>query len=151
VRGAALAFSGLPQLPAAGVRFPRTPPALSRDSLGGTLHLGRDCGDALQPVPRAGRRARIGRPRRPETARVNGSGIAGSGRENERPGPTGESRARLEAALATDTEEAGRRGEMGERSRPTVAIILTGGGARAAYQVGVLRALSELVPPDVRT
>jgi NTE family protein len=28
---------------------------------------------------------------------------------------------------------------------------MTGGGARAAYQVGVLRALSELLPPDVRS
>ena len=32
-----------------------------------------------------------------------------------------------------------------------VGLILTGGGARAAYQVGVLRALSELLPPHVRT
>ena len=31
--------------------------------------------------------------------------------------------------------------------RPRIALIMTGGGARAAYQVGVLRALSELVPP----
>ncbi|MBI3045594.1 MAG: patatin-like phospholipase family protein [Betaproteobacteria bacterium] len=28
---------------------------------------------------------------------------------------------------------------------------MTGGGARAAYQVGVLRALSEVLPPEVRT
>ncbi len=28
------------------------------------------------------------------------------------------------------------------------AVILTGGGARAAYQVGVLRALAELTPPE---
>jgi NTE family protein len=35
--------------------------------------------------------------------------------------------------------------------RPSVALILTGGGARAAYQVGVLRALSELVPRDLPT
>ena len=33
---------------------------------------------------------------------------------------------------------------MGER--PKVGLIMTGGGARAAYQVGVLRALSELLP-----
>ena len=33
-------------------------------------------------------------------------------------------------------------------ARPKVALILTGGGARAAYQVGVLRALSELLPKD---
>ena len=31
-----------------------------------------------------------------------------------------------------------------------VGLVLTGGGARAAYQVGVLRAISELVPPEVR-
>jgi len=31
-------------------------------------------------------------------------------------------------------------------SRPRLGIILTGGGARAAYQVGVLRAIAELVP-----
>ncbi len=39
----------------------------------------------------------------------------------------------------------------GAVARPKVALILTGGGARAAYQVGVLRALSELQPKDVRT
>lgn len=31
-------------------------------------------------------------------------------------------------------------------ARPKIALVLTGGGARAAYQVGVLRALSELIP-----
>ena len=31
---------------------------------------------------------------------------------------------------------------------PRVGIILTGGGARAAYQVGVLRAIAELVPRE---
>ena len=31
-------------------------------------------------------------------------------------------------------------------SHPRIGIILTGGGARAAYQVGVLRAIAELVP-----
>ncbi len=36
-------------------------------------------------------------------------------------------------------------------ARPKVALILTGGGARAAYQVGVLRALSELLPKDAST
>ncbi|MFN7085849.1 MAG: patatin-like phospholipase family protein [Burkholderiales bacterium] len=37
-------------------------------------------------------------------------------------------------------------------SKPKVALILTGGGARAAYQVGVLRAIAELLPPQqVRT
>lgn len=35
-------------------------------------------------------------------------------------------------------------------SKPKVGLILTGGGARAAYQVGVLRAISELLPRDVR-
>src|SRR5438874_1996263 len=30
--------------------------------------------------------------------------------------------------------------------RPTVGLVLTGGGARSAYQVGVLRALAELLP-----
>ena len=40
---------------------------------------------------------------------------------------------------------------MAESSRPKVGLIMTGGGARAAYQVGVLRALAELLPPDVRT
>lgn len=32
-----------------------------------------------------------------------------------------------------------------------VGLIMTGGGARAAYQVGVMRALSELLPREVRT
>jgi NTE family protein len=30
--------------------------------------------------------------------------------------------------------------------RPTIALVLTGGGARAAYQVGVLRAIAQLMP-----
>src|SRR5580700_9764050 len=30
--------------------------------------------------------------------------------------------------------------------RPTVGLVLTGGGARSGYQVGVLRALAELLP-----
>ena len=33
---------------------------------------------------------------------------------------------------------------------PTIGLIMTGGGARAAYQVGVLRALSEVLPRDAR-
>jgi len=33
---------------------------------------------------------------------------------------------------------------------PVTGLIMTGGGARAAYQVGVLRALSDLLPRDVR-
>ena len=40
---------------------------------------------------------------------------------------------------------------MAQSGRPRVGLIMTGGGARAAYQVGVLRALSELAPPDVHT
>ncbi len=32
------------------------------------------------------------------------------------------------------------------RARPKTALILTGGGARAAYQVGVLKAVKELLP-----
>ncbi len=38
--------------------------------------------------------------------------------------------------------------ESGSRSlsRPTVALVLTGGGARSAYQIGVLLALAELLP-----
>jgi len=39
----------------------------------------------------------------------------------------------------------------GSAARPQVALILTGGGARAAYQVGVLRALSELLPKGMST
>ncbi len=35
-------------------------------------------------------------------------------------------------------------------NRHKVGLVLTGGGARAAYQVGVLRAVSELVPEGVR-
>src|ERR1700742_4503941 len=30
--------------------------------------------------------------------------------------------------------------------RPTIGLVLTGGGSRCAYQVGVLLALSELLP-----
>ncbi len=37
------------------------------------------------------------------------------------------------------------------KARPKVGLILTGGGARAAYQVGVLRALSELLPKGAHT
>ena len=39
--------------------------------------------------------------------------------------------------------------DSGERSRqPKVGLVLSGGGARAAYQVGVLRAISEMLPAD---
>lgn len=37
---------------------------------------------------------------------------------------------------------------MNQRA-PRIGIVLTGGGARAAYQVGVLRAIAELVPKNV--
>ena len=40
---------------------------------------------------------------------------------------------------------------IGAAARSRAALILTGGGARAAYQVGVLRALSELLPKDAHT
>lgn len=33
--------------------------------------------------------------------------------------------------------------------KPTVGLIMTGGGARAAYQVGVMRALHEILPKEV--
>ena len=33
---------------------------------------------------------------------------------------------------------------------PRIGLIMTGGGARAAYQVGVLRAVAELLPRDIR-
>ena len=33
---------------------------------------------------------------------------------------------------------------------PAIGLIMTGGGARAAYQVGVLRALCEILPKGVR-
>ena len=36
------------------------------------------------------------------------------------------------------------------KEAPKIALIMTGGGARAAYQVGVLRALAELLPRVVR-
>ena len=32
--------------------------------------------------------------------------------------------------------------------KPKVGLVLTGGGARAAYQVGVLRAIAEMLPED---
>src|SRR5258706_8257425 len=39
--------------------------------------------------------------------------------------------------------------DIGNRPvQPRVGLVLTGGGARAAYQVGVLRALSEMLPAD---
>ena len=40
---------------------------------------------------------------------------------------------------------------MANDKRPKAGPIMTGGGARAAYQVGVLRALSEILPEHVRT
>jgi NTE family protein len=38
-----------------------------------------------------------------------------------------------------------------DTARPKVGLILTGGGARAAYQVGVLRALTEFLPRGAST
>jgi len=40
---------------------------------------------------------------------------------------------------------------MAKGGRAKVGLIMTGGGARAAYQVGVLRALAELLPQDINT
>lgn len=37
---------------------------------------------------------------------------------------------------------------MQDRLSPTIGLILSGGGARAAYQVGVLRAIAKMLPPD---
>lgn len=37
-----------------------------------------------------------------------------------------------------------------ELTAPKVGLVLTGGGARAAYQVGVLRAIAELLPDKAR-
>jgi len=39
--------------------------------------------------------------------------------------------------------------EVSEPNR--VALILSGGGARAAYQVGVLKALAEILPPEIES
>src|ERR1700736_1371015 len=36
------------------------------------------------------------------------------------------------------------------RTSPPVAALLSGGGARAAYQVGVLRAIAAMLPPGAR-
>lgn len=33
-------------------------------------------------------------------------------------------------------------------NKPKLAIVMTGGGARAAYQIGVLKAITEMVPAD---
>ncbi len=39
--------------------------------------------------------------------------------------------------------------DSGKRpEQPRIGLVLTGGGARAAYQVGVLRAISEMLPAD---
>ena len=34
-----------------------------------------------------------------------------------------------------------------DENKPKLAIVMTGGGARAAYQVGVLKAIAEMLPP----
>lgn len=39
-------------------------------------------------------------------------------------------------------------GRKREKSAPKVGLILSGGGARAAYQVGVLKAIAKLLPRD---
>jgi NTE family protein len=36
---------------------------------------------------------------------------------------------------------------MDRTDKPKVGLVLAGGGARAAYQVGVLRAIAEMIPP----
>ncbi len=41
--------------------------------------------------------------------------------------------------------------ETGDGGVKKTALILSGGGARAAYQVGVLKAVAELVPPSCRS
>ncbi len=46
--------------------------------------------------------------------------------------------------MARSGESTGMAGE--ERPRGAVAIVLSGGGARAAYQVGLLRCIAELAP-----
>ena len=33
--------------------------------------------------------------------------------------------------------------------KPEIALVLSGGGARAAYQVGVLRGVSSVLPRDI--
>jgi len=38
-----------------------------------------------------------------------------------------------------------------ERPAPRTGLILTGGGARAAYQVGVLKAIADILPPRVHS
>lgn len=38
---------------------------------------------------------------------------------------------------------------MQEGKVPIIGLIMSGGGARAAYQVGVLRAIAKMLPPDV--
>lgn len=50
--------------------------------------------------------------------------------------------------FAMDPNRRGRRIERmeGTANKPKVALIMSGGGARAAYQVGVLRAIAEMVP-----
>ena len=33
-----------------------------------------------------------------------------------------------------------------DKEKPKLAIVMTGGGARAAYQIGVLKAIAEMLP-----
>ncbi|MGH8316299.1 MAG: patatin-like phospholipase family protein, partial [Steroidobacterales bacterium] len=37
-----------------------------------------------------------------------------------------------------------------QRSAPKLGLVLTGGGARSAYQVGVLKALADMLPAKAR-
>jgi hypothetical protein len=37
-----------------------------------------------------------------------------------------------------------------KQARPKAGLILTGGGARAAYQVGMLKAIRELLPDQAK-
>jgi NTE family protein len=37
---------------------------------------------------------------------------------------------------------------VGQDGRPLIALVMGGGGARAAYQVGVLKAIAKMVPPN---
>jgi len=52
---------------------------------------------------------------------------------------------------ANGASASGTGGRVENRGRPKVGLIMTGGGARAAYQVGVLRALSELMPQEQKS
>src|SRR6185436_19577952 len=40
----------------------------------------------------------------------------------------------------------GRESAVAQNGKPTIALVMAGGGARAAYQVGVLKAISTILP-----